>query len=80
MSTREGPAAAAGKREVRHPGEKELARAGEEGDTSKQRFAPAADVPEAPAGASAEVGEVIEEASEAQKRPYEPQSTKQAPH
>jgi hypothetical protein len=74
-----GPAAEAGKRDTRSPLEKELATTAG-GDETKQRFSPAADVPDAPAGAPREVQELTEEAKLAQERPYEPQSSKAAPH
>lgn len=76
-----GPAAAAGKRTTRSPLDEELAsKGGEAAHDTPQRFAPAADVPDAPSGAPREVQELTEEAQLAQERPYEPHSSTAAPH
>ena len=74
-----GPAAAAGQREQRSPGDAPAA------DESKQRLSAAQDLSgvEAPAGASVpgsrDLCEQVEEAKMAQERPYEPQSTTPKP-
>ena len=62
------PAKAAGMREGRRPGDEPAA------DESKQRFAAAQDLSgvEAPEGAGRDLRDQVQEAKEAQTKPYEP--------
>lgn len=69
------PAKAAGHREHRHPGDKPAP------EESAQRHGKPemSDIPEAPAGASREVRDLVEEAKHVQEVPYEPHSTEAHP-